>query len=100
MKGLTYSRIKNILHSCAFKPNADGPLRTISEIGDPRYYGKRACEMVKESENSPEEGRILLLKLAISLLALSIAETELKEVIEPLPPCWAEDSKKIVNGEK
>lgn len=82
MKGLTYSRIKNILHSCAFKPNADGPLRTISEIGDPRYYGKRACEMIKESENSPEEGRILLLKLAISLLALAVAEIELKEVPE------------------
>lgn len=72
MSKITYSRIKQILFSCVFRPY--GPFKIISEVGDPKYYQQRACELIQEDFNNVEN-----LRKAISLLALTIAEIELNE---------------------
>jgi hypothetical protein len=55
-------------------------MRIIADVGNPVYYGQRACELVKESEPiGRTPAAIPNLKKAISLLALAIAEIELNE---------------------
>jgi hypothetical protein len=74
MKELTFSRIKQILFSCAFKPSDKGPFHVICDVGNPLYYQQRACEIIKTNTGNTQS-----LRTAISLLALAIAEIELND---------------------
>lgn len=79
---LTFSRIKRILQSCAFKPTDPGPMKIIAEVGNPRYYRQRACEILKSIDELEDPTRVHScdeMKKAISLLALAVAEIELNE---------------------
>jgi len=61
-------------------------MRVIADVGDPSYYAKRAVELIRNADVRDSEGNSLLpdrvysLEMAISILALAIAEIKLKEV--------------------
>ena len=57
------TQVKKVLRECAFDPNAHGPLRIISDVGNVDYYIKRAKEEL--SQETPD------LQFAIRLLVLA-----------------------------
>jgi hypothetical protein len=54
----------------------------IAECGDPRYYKQRAIELIRTSVDTPFAGDEI--QMAISLLALAIVESQLKNNAELL----------------
>ncbi len=75
MSQITKTKITQILNACKFNPRIPGPLKIISDVGNPDYYKNRAIEFIEQSKLEGC-GERECLERAISLLALAIANEE------------------------
>lgn len=97
-KGVNKKLIAQILRDSVFSPTEPGPLKVIAEVGDPRYYKQRAIEMIHTSVDTPFAGDEI--QMAISLLALAMAESQLRNNRELLKYAKPADGKPYPDGKK
>ena len=81
-KGVNKKLIAQILRDSVFSPTETGPLKMIAEVGDPRYYIQRTIELLRSALQCPFNDNEI--QMAISLLALAKAETQLRTNQEAL----------------
>lgn len=78
--GVNTTAIKRVFQSCVFKPTEPGPMKIIADVGNPTYYRQRVCEMLKQIDDQcTDESPLDVMRQCISILALAVAETELKK---------------------
>ena len=65
-------QIATALREAVFTPGKPGPLKIISDVGNPDYYIKRSIEFLARSLESPtQEQKTYYLNMALSLIALA-----------------------------
>jgi len=81
--GVNQKQIAKILRECVFSPAKPGPMKVVSDVGDPRYYQTRVIELLTQ-----ERGRCMnvecvkTLRTCIQLLSLSIGELQHGNIIQ------------------